>query len=128
MTVGGNTVNLVNKMLDGVRNVAWQNAQTWVQLHVGDPGDDGLSNISQVTTRSQVTFNAAAGGAISLTGSAPSFDMTATETITHISVWTAAVGGSPLWSSLLGVAKSVDNNDQLTITACGLAIGPLMAD
>lgn len=128
MTVGLNTTACANKMLDALRNVSFVNAATYVKLHTGDPGDDGASNPSAVTTREQVTFAAAAGGAIALTGSNPTWTMTTTETITHISVWTAATSGSVLWSAVLGVSKAVDNNDQVTLTACGISMSPLMAD
>ena len=129
MTIGFATT-AVNSMLNGFRNVVWQNAATWVQVHTGDPGDDGTSNVCTQggQTRSQATFAAAAGGSISLTGTNPHWDFTGTETLTHVSVWTASTAGSVLWSAQLGTAKTVGNGDTYTLTACGIVLGPLMAD
>jgi len=127
MTVGLSTANLANRILDHLRGgTAWtQPAGLYVRLHLGDPGASGTANASSVSTRSQATFAAAASGAIALTGTSPSWSMTGTETITHISVWDASTGGDFLWSAGLSVAKSVQSGDTLTLTSCGLSLGAL---
>lgn len=131
MTVGLATTTLANKILDHLRGgTAWtQPTGLWVKLHTnaGDPGAAGTANSSAVTTRSQATFAAAASGAIALTGTNPSWSMTATETISYISVWDASTGGNFLWSAQLSVAKSVQSGDTLTLTSCGLSLGALAA-
>jgi hypothetical protein len=129
MTVGLNTANLANKILDHLRGgTAWsQPASLWVKLHTADPGAAAATAASAVTTRSQATFAAAAGGAIALTGTNPSWSMTSTETISHISVWDASTAGNFLWSAALSVSKSVQSGDTLTLTSCGLSLGALAA-
>ncbi|WP_458796502.1 phage tail fiber protein [Mycobacteroides abscessus] len=129
MTVGLNTANLANKILDHLRGgTAWtQPASLWVKLHTGDPGAAGTANASAVTTRAQALYGAAASGAIALTGTNPSFTMTATETISHISIWDGSTGGNFLWSAALSASKSVVASDTLTLTSCGLSFGPLAA-
>lgn len=129
MTVGLSTTNLANRILDHLRNgTAWtQPTGLWVRLHIGDPGSAGTANTSVLATRSQATFAAAASGAIALTGTNPSWSMTATETISHISVWDASTAGNFLWSATLSVAKSVQSGDTLTLTSCGLSLGALAA-
>lgn len=127
MTVGLETTNSANAMLNGFRNTSFQIAATWVKLHTGDPGASAASNAGAVTTRSQATFSAASSGAIALTGTNPSWAMTTTETITHISVWTASTAGSFLWSAALSSSKAVANGDTLTLTSCGLSLSPLAA-
>lgn len=127
MTVGLATVASANAMLDGFRNTAFQVAATWVKLHTGDPGSAGTANAGAVTTRSQATFAAASSGAIALTGTNPSWSMTTTETITHISVWSASSAGTFHWSAALSSSKSVANGDTLTLTSCGLSLSPLAA-
>lgn len=129
MTVGLSTANLANKILDHLRvGTAWsQPAGLWVRLHLGDPGSNGTANGSVVTTRSQVTFAAASSGAIALTGTNPSWSMTATESVSHISIWDAQTGGNFLWSAALSVTKSVQSGDTLTLTSCGLSLGALAA-
>lgn len=129
MTVGLHTTNLANKILDHLRGgTAWtQPAGLYVKLHTGDPGSAGTSNAGAVTTRSQATFAAAASGAIALTGTSPSWSMTTTETISHISVWDASSAGNFQWSAALSASKSVANGDTLTLTSCGLSLSPLAA-
>lgn len=127
MTVGLSTANLANKILDHLRGgTAWtQPSGLYVKLHLGDPGANGTANPSTVATRSQVTFAAASSGAIALTGTNPSWSMTATESVSHISVWDASSNGNFLWSAALSVTKSVQSGDTLTLTSCGLSLGAL---
>lgn len=129
MTVGLATSTLANKILDHLRGgTAWtQPSGLYVKVHTGDPGSAGTANASAVTTRSQATFAAAASGAIALTGTNPSFSMTATETISHVSVWDASTSGNFLWSAQLSSAKSVVSGDTLTLTSLGFALSPLAA-
>lgn len=129
MTVGLSTTNLANKILDHIRGgtAFSQPGGLYIRLHVGDPGSAGSANTSAVGTRSQATFAAASGGAIALTGTNPSWSMSGTETISHISVWDASTGGNFLWSAALSVAKSVQSGDTLTLTSCGLSLGALAA-
>lgn len=129
MTTGVSTANFANKALDHVRGgTAWtQPSGLYAKCHTGDPGASGTSNASAVTTRSQATFAAAASGAIALTGTNPSFSMTTTETITHISVWDASTSGNFLWSAALSASKPVTSGDTLTLTSLGLSIGALAA-
>jgi hypothetical protein len=51
--------------------------------------------------------------------------MTATETITGISIWSAATGGSVYWDVSLTSSQTVNNGDTLTLQTCTLAIGTL---
>jgi hypothetical protein len=53
--------------------------------------------------------------------------MTATESISHISIWDASTAGNFLWSAALSVTKSVQSGDTLTLTSCGLSLGALAA-
>ncbi|UGT65345.1 hypothetical protein LTT66_18420 [Nocardia gipuzkoensis] len=129
MTAGISTTNLANKVLDHLRGgTAWtQPSGLYVKLHIGDPGSAGTSNAAAVTTRSQATFAAAASGAIALTGTNPSWSMTTTETISHVSVWDASTSGNFLWSAALSASKAVVNGDTLTLTSLGFSLTPLAA-
>lgn len=127
MTVGLATTNLANNWLNMLRQVAFTApAGTYIKLHTADPGAAGTANASAVTTRAQATFSAASSGALALSNS-PSFTMTATETITHISVWDASTAGNFLWSAALTTSKSVVNTDTLTFTTLGVSLSPLAA-
>lgn len=129
MVAGISTANFANKALDHVGGgTAWtQPAGRYVKLHIGDPGSTAASNAGAVTTRAAATFAAAASGAIALTGTNPSWSMTTTETITHISVWDASTSGNFLWSAALTASKAVVNGDTLTLTSLGLSLAPLAA-
>lgn len=127
MTVGLATTNLANNWLNMLRGTAFTApAGTYIKLHTADPGAAGTANPSAVTTRSAATFGAASGGALALSNS-PSFTMTATETITHISVWDDSTAGNFLWSAALTTSKSVVNTDTLTFTTLGVSLSPLAA-
>lgn len=127
MTVGLATTTLANKWLDMLRAVAFTApAATYIKLHTADPGAAGTNAPSAVTTRQLATFSAASAGAIALSNS-PSFTMTATETISHISVWDASTAGNLLWTATLTTPKSVVNTDTLTFTTLGVSLTPLAA-
>lgn len=127
MTVGLSTTNAANALLNTLRGTSFSNAATYVALHTGDPGGSGSSAASAGSTdRSQVTFSAASGGSISLTGTQPTWtNGGTTETVTHISVWSAATSGNFLWSAQLAASKSWASGDTLTLTSCGLSLAPL---
>lgn len=98
----------------------------YVQLHTGDPGAAGTSNVSAVTTRNQATWNAPAGGSMTINTIA-AFTMTATETISHISIWDAAAGGNFKRSIALASSKDVNPTDSLTLPTLTLAHTPIAA-
>jgi hypothetical protein len=127
MTVGLATTTLANNWLNMLRATAFTApAATYIKLHTGDPGAAGTANASAVTTRQSATFSAASAGAIALSNS-PSFTMTTTETISHISVWDASTAGNLLWTAALTTSKAVVNTDTLTFTTLGVALSPLAA-
>lgn len=126
MTVGISSY-LANNLLNILRGTAFTAPTgTYVKLHVGDPGAAGTANPSAVTTRNACTFNTASGGALTLS-TISAFGMTATETITHVSVWDASTSGNFLWSSALTASKTVNNGDQFALNSVGLALGALAA-
>ena len=128
MAVGLAATTLANQWLNMLRAVAYTApAALYVKLHTGDPGATATANASAVTTRSQLTLAAASGGAVALTGTQPSWNMTTGETIAHISVWDNATAGNFLWSAQLSVGKTVANGDTLTLTTCGLSLTPIAA-
>jgi hypothetical protein len=127
MATGLSTTTLANNWLNMLRAVAFTApAGTFIKLHTADPGAAGATAPSVVTTRQSATFSAAASGAIALSN-APAFAMTATETITHISVWDAVTVGNLLWTAVLTTAKSVVNTDTLTFTSVSVSLTPLAA-
>jgi hypothetical protein len=86
MTVGV-TAAVANGWLDGT----FATASCFVKLHTADPGAAGTTAAAAGdTTRKNPTMAAASGGSKAMTGTAgPWTNVTTTETLTHISLWTA---------------------------------------
>ena len=96
---------------------------TFIQLHTGDPGAAGTANISVgSTTRNSFIFSSSSSGSALSLGTAPSAwtNGGTSETLTHISVWTASTAGTFLHSVALTTPKawaSADQYNQNTLTA-----------
>ena len=127
MTVGIATA-VANSMLNGFRNTSYQNAATYVELHLADPGTGATSVSVGSTVRLAATLAAASGGAIALSGNVgPWTNGGATETVSHVAVWTASTAGSFLWSAQLTTPKAWVSGDTLTLTTLGMSLAPLAA-
>lgn len=127
MTVGLSAVNRANATLNVYRNTAHAAiAQVYVKLHTGDPGSAGASNAAAVTTRSAVNFSAPSAGSMA-ESNVPTWSMTATETITHISLWDASTSGNFLQSLALSASKAVASGDTLNLSTLTLNFTPIAA-
>lgn len=96
----------------------------YARMHTGNPGAAGTSNASAQTTRIATTFGAASAGQITMSN-APEFELTATETINHVSFWDAESGGNFLWSAQASVAKGGAAGDIIRLAANSLSLGVL---
>lgn len=105
----GFAASVANGWLDGLPTL-------WVQLHTGDPGAAGTSNVAGNDTRKQVTRSAASGGAsantVALAWSTGEVDTA--EDYTHLSLWTASTAGTFQGSGLM-TANAVLVGDTFTI-------------
>lgn len=110
-------------ILDAIGNQTNLTAPTalYAQLHTGDPGAAGTSNVATETTRQEITssFSAASGGALTTDTAITWTNVAGTEDYTHYSVWSAASNGTFYWSGTI-TANSVTAGDNFTI-----AIGDL---
>lgn len=103
------------------RSVAYSDpAGFFVKLHTGDPGAAGASNAAGETTRQSVTFSAASGGAITNSAAVTWTNVSTTETISHVSFWSANAAGTFLGSDALNSSRSLTAGDTFEI-----AIGDL---
>lgn len=130
MTAGLHAVNLANKWLDMLASTAFSApANTYINLHTGDPGSAGTSNASAETTRKLLTWSAASSGSKAITSTLPTWTPWAagSETITHISVWDASTSGNFLYSGALTSSKAVSNGDTFNITSHSIAFTPIAA-
>ena len=108
---------VANAWLDALaRGVPYDNDEVWVKLHLGDPGSAGTSNPAVETDRVQATFAAgAAARAISNTAVLEWVAVAATETYTHVSLWSAAAGGTFLGRDDLSSSAAVEAGDTFRI-------------
>ena len=129
MTVGLSAVNTADKLLNtiGRTGTTFTAGSLYVKLHTADPGATGATAASAVTTRYACTFSASSAGSMALTSMGGTWSMTATETISHISLWDAATAGNFLWSVALTASKSVVSGDTLSLTSLTLAFSPIAA-
>jgi hypothetical protein len=125
MAVGLATAT-ANSILNALRGTAYSVTSVFVKLHVGDPGAAGTTNPSAVTTRNTLTWAAASGGSMSLSSLA-TYAMTATETISHISIWDASSAGNFIASGALTTSKAVVNGDTISFTTLTASLTPLAA-
>lgn len=130
MADGLAATTLANKWLNMLAATAFTApSATYVQLHTGAPGAAGTSNISSVTTREAVTWNAASAGSIgeSNTPTWSSWGGSNGEVVTDISVWDASSSGNFLFSALLSSSRTVNTGDTLELTTLTVALTPIAA-
>jgi hypothetical protein len=117
-------------MLKVYQNVSYTAIATvYMQLHTnaGDPGAAGTANVSAVTTRNLVTWNAATTAGSMTLSSIAGYSMTTTETIAYVSFWTASTAGTFLQSAALTSSQAVINGSTLNFTTCTLSFSPIAA-
>lgn len=104
-------------------------ATVYMQLHTnaGDPGAAGTSNVSAVTTRNAVTWNAATTAGSMTLLSISGYSMTTSETISYVSFWTASSAGTFLQSAALTSPQAVINGSTLNFTTITLSYTPIAA-
>lgn len=104
-------------------------ANTFVKLHVGDPGVAATSNAAAGdTTRKQATMGAAAAGVKAMTSMSGGWtNVSTTETLSDVSIWTASSAGTFKWSIALSANQPWVNTNTFTLTALSFTIAPLAA-
>lgn len=112
-----------NKLLDAIFNgTSYVEADRYVQLHIGDPGETGAGNVAAETTRKSVTSAAASSGTFTSVNDLQWTNVAGTETISHISIWDASTSGNCLWYGALTVSKAVNAGDTFTIATGSLTV------
>jgi hypothetical protein len=133
MAIGFSTANLINPWLDMLEGTAFTApAATWVQLHTGDPGAAGTSNVSVgSTTRLQATaanWNAASGGSKAISAAiGPWTNGGTSETISHISVFSASTAGTFWFAVALTTPQAWASGNTFTLNTLSVAASPLAA-
>src|SRR5258707_3394698 len=131
MASGLAATTLANKWLDMLGGTLFSApASTFVQLHTGEPGAAGTSNVSEVTTRPGITWAAASAGAKAIAATFPAWSNwagTNGEVVTNISVWDASTSGNFLFSVLLTLAKTINTGDTATLSSMTMTFTPIAA-
>lgn len=126
----GLSSGLVSSLLNTLRSAGaafGPVAGTYVQLHTASPGAAGTTAVSAgSTTRIAVTHAASSSGsALSLSADGgPWTNGGTSETISHISVWTAASGGTFDYSIALTTPKPWASGDTFTLKTLGVSLTP----
>jgi hypothetical protein len=133
MTVGISTANLANQWLNMIKGTAFTApAATWVELHTGDPGASGTSNVSVgSTTRLQVltaNWTNAASGVLAMTAAiGPWTNGGTSETLTHIAVFSLSSAGTFYWSAALSSSQAWASGNTFTLNTNTVTMSPLAA-
>lgn len=102
----------------------------WIQLHTGDPGAAGTSNVAGNATRKQISLGSPSAGAVSndTAISWSSGEVDTSEDYTHWSLFSAETVGTFVWSGTM-TANAVTSGDTFTIPIgdLDLAFAPIAA-
>lgn len=121
----GITAAVANTFLDSV----FATASCFVKLHTADPGATGATAAAAGdTTRKNPTMAAASAGSKAMTGTAgPWTNAGTSETLSHISLWTASSAGTFNASAALTVPQAWVSTNTFTLNTLSIAITPLAA-
>lgn len=102
----------------------------FAKLHIGDPGVAGATSPAAGSTiRVAVSMAATtAGGVKAMNGTPPSWtNGSATETLSHLSLWDAVTVGNFKWSVALAPTVPWVSTNTFNLTVLSLTITPLAA-
>jgi hypothetical protein len=121
----GVTAAVANGWLDGT----FATATCFVKLHTADPGSAGTTGAAAGdTNRKQATMASATGGSKAMTSMAGSWTNGGTsETLTHISLWTASTAGTFQGSGALSASQAWVSTNTFSLTSLSIAITPIAA-
>ena len=124
MTVGF-TAAVVNGWLDGT----FATASCFIKLHTADPGAAGTTAAAAGdTTRKQATMAAASAGSKAMSSMSGSWTNGGTsETVSHISIWTAVSAGTFNASAALSASKAWASGDTLSLSSLTISVTPIAA-
>lgn len=116
---------IANGWLDGT----FATATCYVKLHTADPGSAGATAAAAgSTTRVQATMAAASAGSKAMSSMASSWtNGGTTETLTHISLWTASTAGTFNGSAALTASQAWVSTNTFSLTSLSIAITPIAA-
>lgn len=121
----GLAAGLVSQWLNTLNGTSFTPpAALWGQLHTGDPGPAGTANPSALATRELITESVSSAGSPLALSNSPLWTMTAAEVISYLSVWSAATGGTFLFSGIAAVAQGVNVGDSVVLDSLDFSLIP----
>lgn len=123
------TVGLASGVVNGWLDGTFATATCFVKLHTADPGASGATAAAAGdTTRKQATMAAASGGSKAASASVgPWTNGGTSETLSHISLWSASTAGTFNGSAALTASQAWANTNTFTLTSLSIAITPIAA-
>lgn len=123
------TVGFAAALVNGWLDAAFATANCWVKLHTADPGAAGATAAAVGdATRKQATMAAAAGGSKASSASVgPWTNGGTSETLSHISIWSASTAGTFNASAALSSSQAWASTNTFTLTSLTIAITPIAA-
>lgn len=121
----GITATIANNWLD----TDYATAGCFIKLHTADPGSAGTTGAAAgSTTRVQATMGAASAGSKAMTSMASNWTNGGTsETLTHISIWSASTAGTFKGSAALSASQAWVSTNTFTLLSFSIAITPIAA-
>lgn len=110
--------SVLNSILKGT---AFTPLSAFVQLHTGEPGAAGTTNVAGESTRKAATFADGSGGSAATSADITWTSVTTAETYTHVSLWSASTAGTFIGSGTI-TASAVAVGDTFTISAGDLTV------
>jgi hypothetical protein len=92
---------------------------SYIKLHVGDPGESGTANAATETTTKSVSWAAASGGSIASDADITWTNIAGSQDATHFSLW-KEVGATNYVGSGTITANAYTAGDTYTIASGGL--------
>lgn len=123
------TVGLAAAIINGWLDGTFATATCYVKLHTADPGAAGATAAAAgSTTRVQATMAAASAGSKAMTSMASTWTNGGTsETISHLSLWTASTAGTFNASVALTTPQAWVSTNVFTLTSLSIAVTPVAA-
>lgn len=123
------TVGLAAAAVNGWLDGTFATASCYIKLHTADPGAAGATAAAVGdATRKNATMAAASGGSKSMTGSAgPWTNGGTSETLSHISLWSASTAGTFNGSVALTASQAWANTNTFTLTSLSISVTPIAA-
>lgn len=123
------TLGVASSVANGWLDGTYSTTNAWVKMFVGDPGASGTANAAAGdTTRKQATMASASGGSKAMTGTAgPWTNVSTTETLTHIGLFSLVTAGVFQGSGILSASQAWVNTNTFTLTSLSIAITPIAA-